>query len=388
MSAFPDSKGKEGTMTAATTAKRRGPGEGGAFSYQTRAGERWYWKATITGADGTARPVARRRGPDGEQFTTKKVALAAMREAQSKADKREWIEPSKMPLGRWLDEWAAGLQLGESTIASYRKNIRLHVRAYPIADIPLASLTSAHLAAHYRLLETSGRKDHRAGEGLSARTVRYIHTIIGAALSAAVSAQPPLLAKNPAADPRQSKPPSAKKAQAPEMHPWTAGQLRAFLDWSRENSMLHTAWWVLAYTGMRRGELLSLRWRDIDLKAGTITVRRSVGVVRNAGEGAALREGPTKTNKPRVVDLDPATAGVLRAWWRERHGPALQLAAGEEIVFADIEGRVLHPERFSRKFQGELSRCRKALGESAPRSSGSMTSGTRTPPCCCPAGRT
>jgi hypothetical protein len=50
----------------------------------------------------------------------------------------------------------------------------------------------------------------------------------------------------------------------------------------------------------------------VDLDAATITVRRSAGLIRVAGEGADVVEGPTKTNKPRVIDLDPGTAEVLR----------------------------------------------------------------------------
>ncbi len=92
------------------------------------------------------------------------------------------------------------------------------------------------------------------------------------------------------------------------MHPWTAAQLRAFLDWTRENNReLHAAWAMLAMTGMRRGELLALRWRDIDLDAAAVSVRRSAGVVRVLGEGATITEGPTKTGKPRVINLDDAT---------------------------------------------------------------------------------
>jgi integrase len=90
------------------------------------------------------------------------------------------------------------------------------------------------------------------------------------------------------------------------MHPWDAGQLAAFLAWSREHSELHAAWHVLAYTGMRRGELLALRWRDIDLYAATITLRRSAGLIRVKAEGAKVEKGPAKTGKPRVIDLDPA----------------------------------------------------------------------------------
>jgi integrase len=67
-------------------------------------------------------------------------------------------------------------------------------------------------------------------------------------------------------------------------------------------------------TGMRRGELPALRWRDADLDAATIRVRRSVGVVKTFGEPEEITEGPTKTNKPRVIDLDPGTVVVLRTW--------------------------------------------------------------------------
>ena len=63
-------------------------------------------------------------------------------------------------------------------------------------------------------------------------------------------------------------------------------------------------WRLLAATGMRRGEALALRWRDVDLDAGRLAVRRSVGVVKAKGAGERLVEGPTKTGRSRVVDLD------------------------------------------------------------------------------------
>lgn len=191
-----------------------------------------------------------------------------------------------MTVGAWLDQWLDGLRLAPSTVASYRKNCRLHLKPY-IGDVPLASLTSARLTKLYRELEAGGRRNGKGepdGGGLSARTVRYIHTIIGAALTAVVDAEPPLLLRNPAA---KASPPTAQQAEAPEMHPWAADQLRAFLGWWRENSGLHPAWYVLAYTRMRPGELLALRWRDIDLEAGTISIQRTIGV--SATRARALR---------------------------------------------------------------------------------------------------
>lgn len=98
-----------------------------------------------------------------------------------------------------------------------------------------------------------------------------------------------LIPANPAGS-KAAHPPTAKQARSPEMHPWDARQLAAFLAWARENSDLHPAWHVVAHTGMHRGELLALRWRDIDLDAATITLRRSAGLIRNMGEGAAIEK--------------------------------------------------------------------------------------------------
>jgi integrase len=78
----------------------------------------------------------------------------------------------------------------------------------------------------------------------------------------------------------------------------------------------------------RRGELLALRWRDVDLDAATVSIKRSAGMARNAGEGAWMVEGATKSGKPRVVDLDPATVAVLRAYRKARGELHLSHAPG------------------------------------------------------------
>ena len=77
-------------------------------------------------------------------------------------------------------------------------------------------------------------------------------------------------------------------------------------------------WRLLAVTGMRRGEAIAMRWRDVDLDAARLAVRRSVGVVRTEGVGEQLIGGPTKIGQSRVVDLDAGTVaaptGKPAAW--------------------------------------------------------------------------
>lgn len=339
---------------AAKSTKRRSPGEGGCWPYATTAGERWRVKGMVRLPDGTLREVNKRG------FTTKTAGLEWLGDAQSAGRKGEFIEPSRQQLGAYGAEVIDGLRIGPQTKASYKKNWRLQIEAYPIAQVPLAQLAGQRLTTHYRVLERSGRKDHKAGEALSARTVRYVHTIIHGVLGQAV--RDGLLLRNPA---DAATPPTAREAKAPEMHPWNAGQLGAFLGWAESESQNFALWHTLAMTGMRRGEALALRWRDVDLDAGTVSVRRSAGMVRNAGEGAAVTEGDTKSGKPRVADLDDGAAAVLRAWRKDRGSMALQLITPGSLVFGDIEGEHRNPEHVSRQFVRDVERCGKALGAEA-----------------------
>lgn len=326
--------------------RRRSPGEGGCWSYKTKAGERFRAAGPVQLPDGTIATV-RKRG-----FATKTAGLAWLADAQAAGRKGEYVEPSGQLFGAYAAEVIDGLRVGPQTRASYVKNLRNHIEPYPLAKAPLARLTGTKLTAHYRALERTGRKDHRAGEGLSPRTVRYLHTIISRVLRQAV--KDGLLSRNPA---DAATPPTAREAKAPEMTCWTAAQLAAFLAWAGEHSQQHALWHVLAHTGMRRGEALALRWRNFNAEAGTLTIRRSAGMVRVAGAGAGVVEGDTKSGKPRVIDLDAGTVAVLRAHRKARGLMALELARDDALVFGDHEGRHRNPEHVSRQFVTDVRRC-------------------------------
>ena len=206
----------------------------------------------------------------------------------------------------------------------------------------------------YRHLETEGRSDGSGGR--SPRSVQYVHTIIGAALNSAVEGG--VLKVNVA---KRAHPPMAKEARAEEMKVWTPDEVAIFFAWAQDHMdrELRTAFQVLLASGMRRGELLALRWRDLDLNGGTVAVRRSVGTIKVKGESTRRHEGPTKNGKDRVVDLDPATVDLLREHRKLRAGLAFQLGTGEALVFGNEEGQHRVPETFSRSFADGVGRCQR-----------------------------
>jgi integrase len=304
-------------------------------------------------------------------YVSQKAAAAALRAALAEVDKGQHVAPSKLTVGQYLtDQWLPALRVKPSTEASYKKNVRLHVIPH-IGSVPLAGLTGQRLTTLYRKLETEGRADGEGG--LSARTTRYIHTIVRRALRDAV--EDGLISLNPA---DKARPPTAAQAASPEMKCWTAlavpggptPQLTAFLDWSeRDEDDLFAAWQLLGWTGMRRGEVLALRWEDLDLGNGQLAVRRSAGLVKVKGAGESIVIGTPKGGKARVVDLDDRSVEVLRRHRRTLAGIGLDLARDGALVLPRLTGgafgTVLHPERFSRSFATRLVRARAALGEDA-----------------------
>jgi integrase len=332
-----------------TGVRRRQAGEGSISAYRTKAGTKYLIKYAAIDAAGVKKMVLRRG------FPTRKAAADALREQRTKVAEGTHVMATKLTVRQHCDEWLDGLRKSPSTVASYRKNIRLHIAPY-IGEIRLDQLTGTRLTALYRTLEIKGRADGTGG--LSARTVRYVHTIIHAALGAAV--RDGRLAVNPA---DKATPPTAREAASPEMHTWDREELRAFLDWSKSiDDELYPAWLLLAMTGMRRGEALALRWADFDFDAGTVSVRRAVTVVKTKGAGEQVVTGPPKSGKARVIDLDPQTLSTLRSHRASLASIMLALGRDDALVLGTAEGEARHPERSSRTFQYRQAAARKELG--------------------------
>jgi len=254
--------------------------------------------------------------------------------------RREFEAAGIVTLGQWLDEWlelCSRRGLRPSTVASYATMVRLHVDP-DLGATPLANLQASALNQLYAQLLRSGRRN--GGGGLSARTVRYVHTIVNKALADAVRAGH--IALNPGAI---ADPPSPRAARARVFPVWSPAELAQFLESAKEDRY-YIAFLLAATTGLRRGELLGLRWCDIDHEARELHVVQAL--VEVAHEPRIM---PPKTDRSRrMIALDQRTADVLgrhRAT-ASRLDPHLDDHA---LMFATDDGDPVHPALFSYYFQ-------------------------------------
>lgn len=225
----------------------------------TKRGRKWYYVIRVTDPEtGESKP----RWVGG--FDTEQAAKEARDEARVKARRGEYVDRNRITVGEYLDQWleahAVEIEIKPKTLAGYRDNIRLYVKPY-IGGMRLQAVRPATLSKLYRDLLTSGGK---GGKPLSHRSVEYVHAVLRKAFNDAVRVDQ-VLAFNPAE--------RAKRPRKPRPAPgtvWNANQLRAFLRVARRHR-LYAFFHLAAYTGARHGELLNLRWADIDLDAGEVT---------------------------------------------------------------------------------------------------------------------
>jgi integrase len=303
--------------------------------YVARKGERWY-AVVYEGLDPVTGGERRRWHPAG---TTREEAEQLAARLAAELNGRN-DEVRSLTFGAYLTStWLPGkkINLARSTWDGYRRKINRHVLP-AIGQVNIRRLRAHHLERLYdRMLHpTDGRR------ALARKTVLEVHLIIRGALQDAVKRG--LVSRNVALVAHAPKLRSIPKV---EQQAWNAQQLQAFLQ-AAAGHRLFPAFWVLASTGMRRSELLGLRWDDIDLKRSCVSVNR--GLVAVAYE---LHESRGKTpNSRRAIDLDETTVKVLTAWRGWQH--AEQEAAGVESdgwVFTNTDGNPVHPHSISQTFE-------------------------------------
>src|SRR5579862_1113526 len=227
-----------------------------------KRGDRWYfWVELEPGPDG------RRRQLSKGGFKTKREAEKAYAEVRDQVRRGEYVTPARVTLSAFLqEEWFPAIKATTrpSTWDHYLRIATGYLDG-SLGERRLSELTPGALNAFYAGLLTSGRRFGAAtrGPGLSPKSVRHVHTMLHKVLADAVRWG--RLPSNPA---DKADPPKPRQA---EMKVWDVDQLRRFLD-EMEDDRLFAAWLLMATTGMRRGEVVGLRWTDVDLELGRLAI--------------------------------------------------------------------------------------------------------------------
>lgn len=296
---------------------------------------RGLWEARYTGADGRRHSLYAK---------TPKEAQERLRAALTDAD--HGIRPlgRRTTVAAYLDEWLVGsvrLRCRPRTADSYAETVERYIKP-AIGALPLAKLTPEHVA---RMLADLTTRETKRGR-LSPTTVRYCHTVLRIALGRALKSAK--VFRNVAA--LVDAPPKADH----ELRPLTADEVATFLD-AIEGDRLRALYLAAIGLGLRQGELLGLRWSDVDLDAAMVMVRHTLEIPTRT-----LAEPKTERAR-RTLRLPGEVLKALRD--HRRAQLAERLAAGSnwadlDYVFATRQGRPLMARNVLRSLHAHLERGR------------------------------
>lgn len=302
-----------------------------------RRGSTWSFVIDVAPDPATGRRRQRTKGG----FPTKKAAEEAMRSAIAEGSSASAAAGGQR-LGAYLDEWLATVtpRLRETTASSYAVAVE-RIKG-GLGAVRLRELTPLMIERFYGdLARTGGRR----GTGLAPKTIRNTHVTLRKALSDAERVE--LIDRNPAARAH------APAAVRPETPTWTGEELGRFLS-GVEGDPLYALWVLLATTGVRRGEALGLRWSDVDLDRGTISVSQTVTTV---GHRVVISPPKTDRSRRRLV-LDPDTVRVLAEHRRAQDRDRALLSTTPSttvqttgLVFSEPDGGPIHPDSVTRRFK-------------------------------------
>jgi integrase len=303
----------------------------GAWSYRVDLGP--------DPSTGSRRQIAK------QGFRTRKAAEAALGVVLNAVAAGSVVSRSTTTTSQYLDNWLVSQhhRLRPTTVHGYKLAIA-RIRTW-LGQVPVQALTPLQIERFYAdLLREGGH----SGQPLSAKTVRNSHVVLRKALADAERLG--LVQRNAAA---AARPPSSSRR---ELATCSSEDLREFFTAIR-GEWIYPALVVVATTGMRRGEVLGLRWRDLDLDAAQLSVVQTLTAVN-----VEAVIGPTKTSRSRrTVYLDPQTVDVLREH-RRRQREARLIAgpvwdSSTDLAFRDEVGVLLYPDWFTREFRrGALRR--------------------------------
>jgi integrase len=279
---------------------------------------------------------------------TKRDAERALREVLLSLEQGSYVRPNKLTVGELLRQWLrdyASMNTTDRTQESYVSIIERHLIP-GLGRIALVDLGAQAIQGYYANKLSEGRVDGRGG--LSARSVVYHHRILSKALDYAVKMG--LAVRN-----------VAKLVDAPRvarvtMQTFSPEEVSRFLDVARDTDY-YVYFATLLYTGLRRGELLGLRWRNLDLGSGKLSV---VETAYRLGNGEYRIKEPKTPQSRRTVVLPPSLVELLRAYRFDQELLRIQLgisSGSDDFVFIRADGSPINPNAVTLAFRRIIKRA-------------------------------
>jgi integrase len=267
-----------------------------------------------------------------------------LRQILTELDKGMFIKPGKTIVSEYLNTWLQDYckpSVSPRTLQSYSYICRIHIIP-AIGKINLTELKPQHLQSLY---------SKKLSSGLSARTVQLCHVTIHKALKNAVKIN--ILNRNVADF--VEKP----KIQRHEMHPMSEYDLSQFLEAAKQGNY-YALFYTYLFTGMRRSELLAVRWSDVDLLGMQISVSRTMQYLNGVKDHITFKEPKSKKSR-RLIALSPSTVFVLRehqnAYEKQREALQLPSLTETDLVFSHWDGSPLLPDSITHAWEKLVCKC-------------------------------
>lgn len=261
----------------------------------------------------------------------KKDAEKRLSEILHQLDTGAYIHPGKTTMGEYLAKWLAEYakpNLSPRGYERYESICRVHLIP-ALGSIALTQLRPEHIQRHY----SDSLKD-----GLSPLSVRYHHVVLHKALATALKWG--LVVRNVADGV------DVPRAHPGEMQTWDESELNKFLETAKATPY-YALFYTALFTGMRRSELLALRWQDIDFIYSQIYVNRSMHQLR---DGSRVFTAPKTDKSRRTIALTPSTFLVLESYRKAREIECKMLGVtlqDSDLVFSTL-GKPLRPNTVTR----------------------------------------
>jgi len=313
----------------------RGNGEGSIYK---RKDGRWCGVVTI----GTDHKTGKQKRKYFYAETRKEVARQ-MTELKQQLYNGKYIEPSDIKLIDWLNKWIDGRKqtLAYNTYRTYKGIIRNHIKD-ELGHLKLEDINTRMIQDLLNEKIVNGRIKGDGEGGLSVRTVKYIHQTINKALDQAVKEK--LLTDNVCKAVELP-----KKQEEKKLHTWTIKQVNKFLKVAKDYKYYPLLFLALN-TGMRRGELLGLQWKDIDMDKKRLEINRQLA---RTDKGLIFKKPKTKTSQRTIPLPDPVVnyLGSHKIKQGEKRLALGQSYNDNDLVCSNSIGNPVDPRNLYREFK-------------------------------------